>query len=163
MIEAPHVAWPSAAGGWLLLGVVVVGVAGEAVPGFPGWLAGVCAWAAALPLWPRLGRRQRMLVVTMLLLGAGGIGWGFAHGQTGLLEKALTLNTMIIAMLVGVAFLPLVSVRAQSGEPALKRGRLALLRTIVGVHLFGSVINLTAALIAADRLRRHAPTGPADA
>jgi hypothetical protein len=149
--------------GWLLMLVVALAIAAEIVPTIPDWLPGAVAWAAAIPLWHRLGQRQRLMVVVMGVLGAAGMAWGAMHGQSGLLARALTMNTMIIAMLVGVAFLPLVSVRethgAADGEPApLRRGRLALLRTIVGVHLFGGVINLTAALIAADRLRR--PQGP---
>ncbi len=139
--------------------VVALAIAAEIVPTIPDWLPGAVAWAAAAPLWHRLGQRQRVMVVVMGVLGAAGMAWGALHGQSGLLARALTMNTMIIAMLVGVAFLPLVSVRETDGEPGsepapLRRGRLALLRTIVGVHVFGGVINLTAALIAADRLRR---------
>ena len=149
--------------GWLLMSVVALAIAAEIVPTIPDWLPGAVAWAAAIPLWHRLGHRQRVMVVVMGVLGAAGMAWGALHGQSGLLARALTMNTMIIAMLVGVAFLPLVSVRETDGEPGsepapLRRGRLALLRTIAGVHLFGGVINLTAALIAADRLRR--PPGP---
>jgi hypothetical protein len=154
-----------AVSGWMLLSMVALGIAGEVLPGFPDWLIGVVAWLAAVPLWRRLGRRQQLLVIVMIALGAAGIAWGIAHGQSGLIVKALTMNTMIIAMLVGVAFLPLVSMReqagAQVGDPPLRRGRIALARTIVGVHLFGSVINLTAALIAGDRLRRQPAPGDA--
>ncbi len=148
-----------AASGWLLLAVVALGIAGEVAPGFPDWVAGVVAWVAAAPLWTRLGRRQKTLVIVMIVLGVAGIAWGFAHGQGGLVARALTMNTMIIAMLVGVAFLQRVSVSAQADAAPLRRGRLALARTILGVHLFGAVINLTAALIAADRLRRVPSAG----
>jgi len=141
-------------GGWLLMSVVALAIAAEMGAAIPDWLPGAVAWAAALPLWHRLGRRQRVMVLVMGILGAAGMAWGALQGQSGLLARALTMNTMIIAMLVGVAFLPLVSVREAPGDAPLRRGRLALLRTIVGVHVFGAVINLTAALIAADRLRR---------
>jgi hypothetical protein len=144
--------------GWLLMSVVALAIAAEILSAIPEWLPGAVAWAAAFPLWHRLGRRQRAMVLVMGALGAAGMAWGALHGQSGLLARALTMNTMIIAMLVGVAFLPLVSVRESAGDAPLRRGRLALLRTIVGVHVFGAVINLTAALIAADRLRR--PPGP---
>jgi hypothetical protein len=144
--------------GWLLMAVVGLAIVAEIVAAVPAWLPGAVAWAAAFPLWHRLSQRQRLMVVVMVILGAAGMAWGAMHGQSGLLARALTMNTMIIAMLVGVAFLPLVSVREGAGAAPLRRGRLALLRTIVGVHVFGAVINLTAALIAADRLRR--PQGP---
>jgi len=160
--DLPVAARLSGASGWLLLSLVAFGVVAELFPRFPEWIAGVIAWVAALPLWPRLGRRQRVLVIAMCALGATGIVWGMALGQSGLIVKALTMNTMIIAMLVGVAFLPLVSGSEQAGEAPLRRGRGALLRTMLGVHLFGAVINLTAALIAADRLRRPLAPGAAD-
>jgi hypothetical protein len=140
------------------MSVVALAIVAEVVPAIPDWLPGILAWAAAFPLWHRLGGRQRTMVVVMGTLGAAGMAWGALQGQSGLLSKALTMNTMIIAMLVGVAFLPLVTVRdtvrEMAGDAPLRRGRLALLRTIAGVHVFGAVINLTAALIAADRLRR---------
>jgi hypothetical protein len=141
-------------GGWLLMSVVALAIVAEMLPAIPDWLPGIVAWAAAFPLWHRLGRRQRMMVVVMGSLGAAGMAFGALQGQDGLLSKALTMNTLIIAMLVGVAFLPLVTVRETAGAAPLRRGRLALLRTIAGVHVFGAVINLTAALVAADRLRR---------
>lgn len=140
------------------MSVVALAIAAEVLPAVPDWLPGLAAWAAAFPLWHRLGRRQRIMVIVMAAAGAAGMAWGAMHGQSGLVARALTMNTMIITMLVGVAFLPLVSVREAAGDAPLRRGRLALLRTIIGVHVFGAVINLTAALIAADRLRR--PPGP---
>lgn len=141
---------------WLLLAVIGASLAAEAWTAWPDWLAGAIAWAAALPLWVRLSRRQRAMVGAMLVLGAAGIVAGLLLGEPARTSMALTLNTPIIAMLAGVAFLPLVSVREPSqhdGSPP-RRGRLALAQTLVGVHLFGAVINLTAALIAGDRLRR---------
>jgi hypothetical protein len=157
-VSEPQPSGRSLLAGWLLIGVVALAIVAEILPAIPDWVPGAAAWAAAFPLWQRLGRRQRIMVLAMGGAGAAGMAWGSLHGQSGLLARALTMNTMIITMLVGVAFLPLVSVREAAGEAPLRRGRLALLRTIVGVHVFGAVINLTAALIAADRLRR--PPGP---
>jgi len=142
--------------GWLLVAVIGSSLAVEAWSSLPGWLPGLLAWSAALPLWVRLGRRQRLMVGAMLALGAIGIVAGAWLGEPARLSMALTLNTPIIAMLAGVAFLQLVSLRESApteAEPP-RRGRLALAQTILGVHLFGAVINLTAALIAGDRLRR---------
>jgi len=142
---------------WLLAGVIACSLAAEAWPQLPDWLAGLVAWAAALPLWPRLSRRQRAMVGAMLALGTAGIVVGALLGEPARATMALTLNTPIIAMLAGVAFLQLVSVRETAptaGATAPRRGRLALAQTLIGVHLFGAVINLTAALIAGDRLRR---------
>ncbi len=144
---------------WLLVAVIGCSLAAQALPAVPEWIAGVVAWVAAVPLWARLSRRQRVLVTVMLALGALGLAAGVYLGEPARVAMALTLNTPIIAMLAGVAFLHLVSVRGSppatvAARASPRRGRLALAQTLIGVHLFGAVINLTAALIAGDRLRR---------
>jgi hypothetical protein len=140
----------------LLFALIPLCALAEVSGEFPDWLPGVVAWSAALLLWFRLDGRQRRLVLALSVLGAAGIGWGLAQGQDGLVVKALTMNTPILAMLTGVAFLQLVSVAAAgSAARPPETGRYALARTMLGVHLFGAVINLSAALIAGDRLQRN--------
>lgn len=140
------------AAAWLLLSVVALSVLGALVPRFPGWISGVIAWAACALLWPRLSRRQAVVVVLLVGFGIAGMIAGMAHGTPGLVDRALAQNTPLIGMLIAVSFLQLISVARNAGDAVLGKGRVALARTLVGVHLFGAVINFSAVAIFADRL-----------
>lgn len=141
---------------WLFAAVVVLVVIGETVPNFPDWLTGIIAWSACALLWPRLSRTQSRVVVALVAFGLLGVGWGAASGKEGLIERALTQNIQMIGMLIAVSSLQLVSIRRSAADEQLSTGRLALLRTLIGVHLFGAVINFSAVAIFADRLTARA-------
>jgi hypothetical protein len=140
------------AAAWLLVSVVALSVMGALVPKFPGWVNGLIAWSACALLWPRLSRRQTAVVLALVAVGVAGIAAGIAHGKDGLFDRALAQNTPLIGMLIAVSFLQLISVARNPGDGKLAKGRLALARTLVGVHLFGAVINFSAVAIFADRL-----------
>lgn len=149
------------AGGAALMILVAVTVAHQVHPPFPLWYAGVAGWSAVALLWPRLGGKQRIPVVAMLVLGALGIAWSDARGQSGLVETALTMNDAVVAMLVAVTFLQLVTLTGGAGAAALPRGRPALAQTLGGVHLFGGVINLSTVMIVGERVARDGRLGRA--
>jgi hypothetical protein len=141
---------------WLLVSMVALSVLGAALPDFPGWVSGILAWAACGLLWRRLTRRQAIVVVLLAAFGLAGIAAGIASGRHGLVVRALSQNVPLIGLLIAVSFLQLVSVARNAGDAPLGTGRLALARTLVGVHLFGAVINFSAVAIFADRLTaRH--------
>lgn len=142
----------NAAAAWLLTSVVALSVVGALIPRFPGWVSGVIAWSACACLWPRLSRRQAIVVMLLVAFGLAGIAAGISHGESGLVDKALAQNTPLIGMLIAVSFLQLISVARSSGDAVLSKGKLALARTLIGVHLFGAVINFSAVAIFADRL-----------
>lgn len=137
---------------WMLLGGVVLAIAGQLLPGYPVWTTGVLTWAACLLLAGGLVRRQVAIVLVLFGFGCAGIAWGTASGAEGLVKRALALNIPLIAMLIGVSFLRLISVSPATVEEPLSTGKGALARTLVGVHLFGAVINFSAVVIFADRL-----------
>lgn len=138
-------------GGWGLVMLVVAVMAHQMWPAVPRWLAGVVGWAAALLLWPRLTAKQRVPVLAMLITGVAGIGTGAVLGQGGLMEQALSQNNALVAMLVAVSFLQPVTL-TQATDEALPYGRQALWRTMLGVHLFGGVINLSTVMIVGERI-----------
>ncbi len=140
------------AGAWLLVAVIVLTVAGAVVPRLPGWVNGVLAWSACALLWPRVSRGQTIVVALLVAFGAAGIATGMASGKSGLVDLALGQNTPLIGMLIAVSFLQLISVARSAGDVLLSKGRFALARTLIGVHLFGAVINFSAVAIFADRL-----------
>ena len=125
---------------------------------FPREASVIAAWLAGAAAWSRLPRRVRAQVGVMLAAGLGclatvaahrgGVEWGDAAGR----------SLPILALLAGVAFLRLVHRTGIAAAGAVApRGFGAYLRTMVGVHLFGTVINLSSLVVFADRLARSGP------
>lgn len=141
---------------WLLAAVSALVVVGALAPGWPGWITGVIGWAACALLWQRLTRNQSLIALLLTGFGVAGIVAGAASGRRGLLALALAQNIPLIGMLIAVSFLRLISVGPDASSEKLATGRYALLRTLIGVHLFGAVINFSAVAIFADRLAGHA-------
>ncbi|MDJ0738381.1 MAG: hypothetical protein QNJ91_01610 [Gammaproteobacteria bacterium] len=153
----------AALAGWLLLAAIVLSVAHGGGSGLPAWPAGAAFWLAGLALAARVRGLQRLQTLLMLAVGAAGLVFAAAHGGTAQLGKALTTNQALLAMLAAVSFLRLISLpEAAAGEPD-PHGPRALWRTLLGVHLFGSVINLSAVMILGDRQSRQAPLTPLQA
>jgi hypothetical protein len=103
-------------------------------------------------MWPQLGRTQRKQA---LLLGLSGLGLMLWAGLTSdahiQYDHLLTQNLGLIVLLAAVTFLRLVS--QPSGRGArVETGPGAFLRTLLGVQLFGAVINMSAVMIIGDRL-----------
>jgi hypothetical protein len=137
---------------WLFVTVVALVIFGGMIPYFPRWVTGIIAWCACALLWPRLSRTQVRIVLSLVAFGAAGVIWGMAGGKTGLIQRALTQNIPLVGMLIAVSFLQLISITGSTEEQQSDTGRFALLRTLLGVHLFGAVINFSAVAIFADRL-----------
>ncbi len=148
----PPVSLRDAFAAWCYVAVVVLVVAAVWLPGYPAWITGVIAWTACLLLLPRLPPQQLYMVLALAGLGAVGITWGMVRGSDGLVVMALTQNVPLAGMLIAVSFLRLIAIgHSETSEP-LEQGRGALVKTMIGVHLFGAVINFSAVAIFADRL-----------
>lgn len=132
--------------------MMALAVAHEVWKPLPLWPAGTVGWLAAILLWQHLIPRQRLPVALLLAIGGLGLAWGAARRQPGLVLQALSQNSSLIAMLVAVTFLQLVTLADGAGEEALPRGRRALGRTLLGVHLLGGVINISTVMIMGDRI-----------
>ncbi len=137
---------------WCYVAVVILVVAAIWLPGYPSWITGVIAWAACLLLLPRLPRHQLLMVLALAGIGALGIAFGMARGSEGLIFMTLTQNVPLAGMLIAVSFLQLIAVGQTADAEPLQQGRAALFKTMIGVHLFGAVINYSAVAIFADRL-----------
>jgi hypothetical protein len=137
---------------WCYVAVVLLVIAAVWLPDYPAWITGVIAWAACLLLLPRLPSHQLTMVLVLAGLGALGILFGMVRGSEGLIKIVLTQNVPLAGMLIAVSFLQLIAVREDTTAEPLQQGRGALLKTMIGVHLFGAVINYSAVAIFADRL-----------
>lgn len=141
---------------WLLVAVAVLAVVGDLVPAYPDWITGMQGWIACVLFWPCLKTAQRRVALALVLFGSTGIVWAALRGHSGLVNRALTQNMPLIGMLIAVSFLQLISSRRGEADESLSIGRRALLGTLVGLHLFGAVINFSAVVIFADRLAGRA-------
>ncbi|MCC6135623.1 MAG: hypothetical protein LM550_16790 [Candidatus Contendobacter sp.] len=135
-------------------------IAASVAPGVPLLPAGALGWIAALLLSDRLGRRQRLQSVWLIGLGIAGIAWGALRGEMINLTQILAGNQGLVSLLAAVSFLRLVTrPEAASDNAPLPRGQKALWRTLIGVHLFGAVINLSTVVILGDRMATRGRLG----
>jgi len=133
----------------LIVLMIVIAVLVGARTGVPAWLGGLAGWGAMALLWPGLDHRQRRQAWLLMGIGIVAFIWSGAHSGQWPWQGVLTTNITLLGMLAGVSFLQLMGL-GEGGEAP--RGRGALWRTIVGVHLFGAVINLSAVFIMGDRM-----------
>ncbi|MGB1011724.1 MAG: hypothetical protein ACPGVP_18570 [Thiolinea sp.] len=119
----------------------------------PGWLSGLCGWLAFLLLLIfRPGQFKQFLALAgiglLLLL------WGWWLGSPASIEKILLQNNGLIVMLYCISFLKLLSAPMQASDKSLPTGRASALKTLLGVHLLGSVINASILVLVADRFNK---------
>lgn len=149
--------------GWLLLSAILLSVVHGIASWVPRWLPGAAFWLAGLLLATRVAGLQRTQTLLMLLVGGAGMAYAARVGAGVQLEKALATNQALLAMLAGVSFLRLITLPEAGREEQDPRGPAALWRTLLGVHLFGSVINLSAVMILGDRQSRDQAMTPLQA
>lgn len=157
--------WRFRLAGWTLVGVIVLVIAASLLRAWPTWPAGALVWCAALLLLGSLKGAQRWQVRAMFGLGVLGLIIGLVRGADWLyLRQALNANQTVIAMLMGVSFLRLVNgATTDDASDDRPSGARALIRTLLGGHLIGAVINMSTITILGDRLSRHGKLQPLQA
>ena len=147
--------------GLMISAMLVASVVHGLAPGFPREVGVLAAWVAGCAVWGRLPRRAKLQVGLMLGVGLACIALAAGRGVDIEWDDVAGRSLPILTLLAGVGFLRLVYVadaarRAGTTGP---RGLGAYLRTMVGVHLFGAVINISALVVFAERLARSRPLG----
>ncbi|TVO75560.1 hypothetical protein [Sedimenticola selenatireducens] len=148
--------------GGLLFVMVLCSILNGLWPLFPRYMAGATGWLAAILLATSIPAAQRVQGIAMLVVGSAGLIYGLASGVDVNFEKAISTNQAMLAMLASVSFLRLVTQPA-IGDESLPMGSKPLWRTLFGVHLFGSVINMSSIVIIGDRLSANRPMTPLQA
>ena len=148
------------AAGAAVAAMLLLAVAGAVRTEVPAVAAAVPAWAALALLWPGLGRQQHVQALAFIATGAAALLWAAGRGTPPDVERLLAQNQPILSMLAAVTALRLLNPAPRPGEPELPRGVGAYLRSMLGVHAFGAVINVSAVVIMADRLARVRPLEP---
>ena len=145
--------------GAVIAAMLALAIAGGAWPAVPSLAAAVLAWLALALLWSGIGRRQQIQVLMFIGAGLAAFAWGANQGAPLRFDSLLGQNQPILSMLASVTLLRLLNRPPRADEPELPRGPGAYLQSMLGVHAFGSVINISAVIIMADRLARALPLG----
>lgn len=118
----------------------------------PLWPAAILGWLATCRLGRRLPKASRRQALWL-----GGIGLLF--WATALLRQtpaspltAVVTNQPLLMMFAGVSFL---SLATPVQDPAKGRKPGSLIGTLLGVHLFGAVINISVLYLFGDRMQRN--------
>ena len=134
-------------------------IAGAVWPAVPPAAPAVLAWIALALLWPGIGRRQQAQALAFVAAGLGAFLWGASRGAPLRVDSLLGQNQPILSMLASITLLRLLNRPPRADEPELPRGLGAYLQSMLGIHAFGSVINISAVIIMSDRLARLQPLG----
>ena len=150
--------------GAAIAGMLLLAIAGAVwTEVLPSVTAAVPAWIALALLWPGLGRQQHVQTLAFIGAGAAALLWAAGRGTPPDVESVLAQNQPILSMLAAVTALRLLNPPPRPDEPELPRGLGAYFRSMLGVHAFGAVINVSAVVIMADRLARVRPLAPSQA
>jgi len=110
------------------------------------------AWLALFLLFNEL--KNKKMIIIFLSLSIICFMVSFYFGFTIDFKKAFTVNQYLLTLLIGVSFLRLTAnVKLDVNEN--NKGKKSFLKTYLGVHLFGSVINLSALILVADKLYKR--------
>ena len=146
-----------AVSGVLLLFMLVLSIGDILSDAIPSIYSGALAWLAALFLWPDTTHTQRTQIGILGLIGLAGLAWGWFNGVDIDPFRVLSQNQLIISMMAAVTLLRLLNPPLDTSKNELPTGKGAYLKSMLGVHLFGAVINVSALVIMADRLSRDRP------
>lgn len=136
------------------------GVSGER---FPAWPAGLCVWSIAAMLARSISRFQRMQVALMGVVGLAGLTTSLPERDFSWWPQLLEGNQAILAMLATVSFLRLVARSGAHAGERLPRGPGAIVPTLLAVHLFGAIINISAAFVVGQRIGQDGSLTPLQA
>lgn len=139
--------------GWLLLASLLLSLTGNSALYT---LAGTLAWSAGLVLFFTIPPPKRRLSLTLFTLGTACFAFAYTMGFRVELWRVLSVNQLMLSLLISISYLRLVALPAPSEHP-LPKGPKSFVSTFFGVHLFGAIINLSAILLAGDRLSQKAP------
>jgi len=113
-------------------------------------IPGVLSWIAFIVLFSSLAKKKLLLV--LLILSLANFIFLFINGIKIDFTRVLSVNQYLLTLLIGVSFLRLITIPKIDKINKKQEGKRSFLNTYLGVHLFGSVINLSSLVIVADKL-----------
>lgn len=140
--------------GLLLLAMTLLAIAASSSPAVSPLWPGLAGWLAALLLFRRLPWILACQTSVMLCVGLACLAWVLLNRLPVDLVRVVSANIHVLALLASVTFLRLITQPGSGDEARLPRGRKALVKTAWGLHLFASVINLSAIMIFGNRMEK---------
>lgn len=116
--------------------------------------AGVLAWLSLILLFKTLSNKK--ILITLFLLSFISFLFAYLNGYFIDFIKVFTVNQYLLSLLIGVGFLRLIATPKKDKTVKLPKGKQSFLKTYLGVHLFGSVINLSSLILVADKMYKKA-------
>jgi hypothetical protein len=114
------------------------------------------AWLAFLLLIDHLPRKMLIQASLMLSVGVICMFWSLDDLSQLPFEKIFSANHKLLAVIAAVSFLRLISQAGNDTDESLPFGKIAVLKTIWGLHLFSSIITLSAMMIFGSRIEKEA-------
>lgn len=119
-------------------------------------VSGIAALSAGILLFPNLRVSARVQVGLLFGIGSLLLVIANSRGISFSLINAISRNALLLTMIMSVGFLKLL-LDLETTQTDLPRGRKAHLHTLLGLGLFGSVINISAPILICDRLAIDKP------
>jgi len=118
-------------------------------------VSGLLAWISFLILFPSL--RNKKIIVILFILSLFAFCFSYFNAYKIDFIKVFTVNQYLLTLLIGVGFLRLIASPKKEKSSLLPKGKESFIKTYLGVHLFGSVINLSSLILVADKMYKKAP------
>ncbi|MBS9404234.1 hypothetical protein KG088_11385 [Halomonas sp. TRM85114] len=147
------------AGGLLFIGLLLQ-ISGFTDIAVPSPLVSVTLWLSVILLWQDIPRRTRWQAGCLSGIGVGLLLVArFHYGADIRWSTMLDGNTFVVTMLIGVSFVGLIGNRSSSARPLGRpiMGARGIASTWLGVHLLGTILNLSTVFMIGDRLARQGP------
>ncbi|GHE19832.1 hypothetical protein [Halomonas urumqiensis] len=146
--------------GLLLLAGLALQVARFMVPAISAsWVSYAC-WLAVALLWMDIPRRTRLQAGCLAAIGVALLlAARLQHDADIAWPRILEGNVYVVAMLLGVSFIGLIGNQRGRTRPLGRAvtGLRGSAGTWLGVHLLGSILNLSTVFMVGDRLARRGP------
>lgn len=117
--------------------------------------AGIASWTAFILLFRATANAK--LLISLLVLSFLAFVYSYFNDFKIEYAKSILVNQYMLTLLIGVGFLRLIATPKQEKVKNLPSGKQSFFKTYLGVHLFGSVINLSSLVLVADKLYKKAP------
>lgn len=121
------------------------------------FFAVVFIWIASLILFFTI--KSKSLIVVLLFFSLLALLFSYMNGFYIDFFKALSVNLYLLILLISVGFLKLIATPRKEKDE-LPKGKASFIKTYIGIHLFGSIINLSALLLVADKMYKKAKLSP---
>ena len=137
--------------GWIIVGTLVFYLLSVCLPSVL-VLPTILAWLTPILMWRSLGRSALRQALLLFFAGLLAILFSASQGVFLGLKQIFTANLPLLAMFVAVSLLSLTNRAIE--DPALPKGKSAVVTTAIGTHLLGAVINLSVLFVFGDRLQK---------